>query len=456
MIEAVLTIFGQIIGQFIIELAAFAGIIFFSFKRRKQFVIRLILALIVILSVGFALSFFYYRFGDTVWGRVLVYFFLFAVFALALYFTFNEKIITVLFALGVAYALQNLMYKVWLLLYVGIEQAGWADNWGSNFRVIYLTIYYFFVAIFIIAVGLIYSFKFRKRITDHTFNKKVLSITAFCLVAAIVLCSVQDVYFAKISTIRENHFDNPNYYHLRHSSNLLSVLISILVIYLGFKSVVEKHLEKEVEYLEHAIKQSKQQYEISKDTIEMINIKCHDIKYHIRSLANSKDIKESDLKELEESVKIYDSKFDTGNQLLNVLLMEKSLYCEQHNINFSCMIDGGNFEFMESGDLYCMFGNLIDNALEAVSKIKDKEKRIINLSARRKGNIIFIEEDNYFVGELVFKDGLPVTSKEDKNYHGFGTKSLRMIVRKYGGELSTTSDNNIFHLSIILTDNKTK
>ena len=120
------------------------------------------------------------------------------------------------------------------------------------------------------------------------------------------------------------------------------------------------------------------------------------------------------------------------------------------------MIDGGNFEFMESGDLYCMFGNLIDNALEAVSKIQEKEKRIINLSARRKGNIIFIEEDNYFVGELVFKDGLPVTSKEDKNYHGFGTKSLRMIVRKYGGELSTTSDNNIFHLSIILTDNKTK
>lgn len=456
MIESVLSIFGQIIVEFIVELAAFSGIIFFSFKRRKYFIIRLVLAVLIILAMGFALSFFYYRFGDTALGRVFVYFNLFAVFALTLYFTFNEKIITILFALGVAYALQNLMYKAWLLLYVGIEQAGGADNWGSNFRIIYLTIYYFFVAIFIIAVGLIYTFKFRKKITEHTFNKKVLTITAFCLVATIVLCSFQDVYFAKISTIRENHFDNPNYYYLRHSSNLLSILISVLVLYLGFKSVVEKHLEKEVEYLEHAIKQSKQQYEISKDTIEMINIKCHDIKYHIRSLANSKDIKESDLKELEDSVKIYDSKFDTGNQLLNVLLMEKSLYCEQHNINFSCMIDGGNFEFMESGDLYCMFGNLIDNALEAVSKIKEKEKRIISLSARRKGNMIFIEEDNYFVGELEFVDGLPITSKEDKNYHGFGTKSLRMIVRKYGGELSTTSENNIFHLSIILTDNKTK
>ena len=70
--------------------------------------------------------------------------------------------------------------------------------------------------------------------------------------------------------------------------------------------------------------------------------------------------------------------------------------------------------------------------------------------------MIFIEEDNYFVGELEFIDGLPITSKEDKNYHGFGTRSLRMIVRKYGGEMSAISKNNVFHLSIILTDNNTK
>ena len=456
MIDAVLSIYGQIIVQFIVELALFSVIIFFFLKRRKLFVVRLIASLAVIFATGFALSFLYFYYGSTVWGRIIVYFTLFAAFAITLYFTFNERIIVILFALGVAYALQNTMYKTWLLIYVAIEQFGWADNWGTNFSLIYHTIYYLFVAFFAIAIGLIYILKVHKRFTDRNFNKKVLTITALALIATVVLCSYQDIYFGRLSTIRENHFDNPIYYYLRQSGNLISLLCCILIIYLGFKAVVESHLEKEVEYLEHTIKQSRQQYEISKDTIEMINIKCHDIKYHIRSLANSGEIKESDLKELENSVKIYDSKFDTGNQLLNVLLIEKSLYCEQHSINFSCMIDGENFDFMESGDLYCMFGNLIDNALEAVSKIKEKDKRIISITAKRRGNIIFIEEDNYFVGELEFQDGLPVTIKEDKNYHGFGTRSLRMIVRKYGGEMTATSENNIFHLSIILTDNKTK
>jgi len=455
MIDEVLSIYGHIIVQFIIELALFTAIICFFFKRRKLFIIRLIISLITIFASGFALSFLYYYVGNTIWGRIIVYFTLFAIFSIGLYFSFKERIIVSLFALGVAYAIQNAMYKAWLFIYVGLEQLGWAENWGVNFSLIYHTIYYLFVIIVAIIIGLIYILKVHKRFTDRNFNNNVLIITALALVATIVLCSYQDIYFAKLSTIRENHFDNPIYY-LRQSGNLISLLCCILIVYLAFKAVIENHLEKEVEYLEHTIKQSKQQYEISKDTIEMINIKCHDIKYHIRSLASSGEIKESDLKELENSVKIYDSKFDTGNQLLNVLLIEKSLYCEQHSINFSCMIDGENFDFMESGDLYCMFGNLIDNALEAVSKIKDKEKRIINITARRRGNMIFVEEDNYFTGELEFKDGLPVTIKEDKNYHGFGTRSLRMIVRKYGGEITATSENHIFHLSIILTDNRTK
>ena len=456
MINEVLEIYGRIIVEFIFELSAFVGIIFSFFKRRKYFIPRLIGSLIVIFASGFGLSFFYYLYGATAWGRVIVYFTLFAIFAITMYFTFNEKLIVILFALGAAYALQNTMYKLWLIFYVALNQFGLVDNWSNNFELIYHTIYYTFIVIFVVVIGLIYIFKVHKRFNDRSFNTKVLIITAFSLVTTIVLCSYQDVYFMGFSTIRENHFDDVSYYYLRQSGNLISLLTCVLVLYLGFKSVIENRLEKEVEYLEHTIKQSKQQYEISKDTIEMINIKCHDIKYHIRSLASSGEIKEEDLKKLEESVNIYDAKFDTGNQLLNVLLCEKSLYCEQHKINFSCMIDGTNFDFMESGDLYCMFSNLIDNALEATMKIKEKDKRVINLTAKRRGNIIFIEEDNYFVGELEFQDGLPITSKDDKNYHGFGTRSLRMIVRKYGGEMTTTSSGNIFHLSIVLTDNKAK
>ena len=141
----------------------------------------------------------------------------------------------------------------------------------------------------------------------------------FCLLTTVVLCSFEDIAFKNMSTGREHHFDNTTLLLLRQSGNLLSILSCVLVLYLSSKAIKENHLANEVEYLEHTIKQSKQQYEISKDTIEKINIKCHDIKYQIRSLANTSNIDQNELKKLEDSVEIYDSKLDTGNQMLNVL-----------------------------------------------------------------------------------------------------------------------------------------
>ena len=442
--------------EFTFELAAFEVIVFHFFDRYKHTIPRILLSLAFILVVGFGLSFFYYFFGNTVWGRVLVYFTIFFAFIVSSKFVFNEQIVPIVFSLGMAYAIQNIMYKTWLMIYVFFEQIGFTNVWGNNFDVIYRVFYYTFLVVFIAFTAVIFNKFFKNKLSEKTFSKKILVITILCLLTTIVLCSFQDVMFNDLSTVRENHFESDTLYFLRQSGNLLSLLTCILVLYLCSKSIMESRLEKEVEYLEHTIKQSKQQYEISKDTIEMINVKCHDIKYQIRSLASSGNISEDELKKLENSVQIYDSKFETGNQMLNILLWEKSSYCEQNGITFSCMIDGENFAFMDSGDLYCLFGNLIDNALEAVTKIKDVNKRVIHLSAKRRGNLVLIDEDNYFAGKLEFVDGLPLTSKDDKKYHGFGTRSLKIIAHKYGGEFSASSNHNIFRVSIILTDNTTK
>ncbi|MCX4287504.1 MAG: ATP-binding protein, partial [Clostridia bacterium] len=197
--------------------------------------------------------------------------------------------------------------------------------------------------------------------------------------------------------------------------------------------------------------QGERQYRISKDSIELINIKCHDIKYKLDALMAQGDMGADAVKALRDSISFYDLKKDTGNQLLNVLITEKGFYCEQNGINFSCMIDGEKLEFMEAGDLYCLFGNLIDNALEAVKEIEDKARRIVNLSVKAKGGFILVQEENYFNGVREFEDGLPITTKKDKNSHGFGMRSLRMIVKKYGGELTTFVSDNIFHLNIIFS-----
>ena len=65
--------------------------------------------------------------------------------------------------------------------------------------------------------------------------------------------------------------------------------------------------------------------------------------------------------------------------------------------------------------------------------------------------MVWAQEENYYAGDLTFRDGLPVTTKADKDYHGFGMQSIRMIVRKYEGELNTYTSDGVFHLNILFT-----
>lgn len=114
------------------------------------------------------------------------------------------------------------------------------------------------------------------------------------------------------------------------------------------------------------------------------------------------------------------------------------------------MVNGEKLTFIKDSDLYCLFGNIIDNAIDAVSSVSDEEKRIINLTTKSQGNMLIIQQDNYFDGTLNFVDGLPETTKKDKINHGYGMKSIRMITHSYGGEMVVKADNNMFNLSILL------
>lgn len=447
----VLYLYGIIIVEFLFEYSVFAALFLYKLNRRNNFVLRASLCFAAIFAIGLPVACFYTLFGNTVWGRITVYGFLFLAFVLLAYLCFEENYFTVLIGCGMAYAAQNLTYKVYLIIWTLGEWFCLYDNWGERFDLFYRLVYY---TVFIICT-VCFRFAFIKRIAvklkSRSLNYKMLFITFFILGITVLLCSVEDVYFAKLSIDRENRFDNYVYYVLRQTGNAFSAVCCLIVVLLASKSIMESHLLREVEYLKYAVQQGEKQYQISKDSIELINIKCHDIKYKLDALSAQGNLRVEELKELRDSISFYDLKKDTGNSLLNVLINEKSLYCEQNGITLSCMIDGKKLEFIEAGDLYCLFGNLIDNALEAVKEIEKKECRIVNVSVKSKGNIVIVQEENYFIGERQFSDGVPLTTKQDKSSHGFGMRSIGMIVKKYGGELKAFTADGIFHLNIIFT-----
>lgn len=92
----------------------------------------------------------------------------------------------------------------------------------------------------------------------------------------------------------------------------------------------------------------------------------------------------------------------------------------------------------------------MDNAIEATSCINIKEKRCIVLNIHSVGKFITVTVKNYYNGTLkFFNEGLPLTNKEDKTYHGYGLKSIQAIVQKYGGTLSIFTEEQIFKLNML-------
>ena len=154
------------------------------------------------------------------------------------------------------------------------------------------------------------------------------------------------------------------------------------------------------------------------------------------------------VKEIEDVISIYDSTVKTGNEALDIILTEKSLYCSKHDIKLCCIIDGEKLSFMKSADLYALFGNVIDNAIEAVERL-DSGKRTISLSVKQINSFLTVNIHNWYEKEISFIDNLPKTTKSDTSMHGYGMKSVQMICRNYGGEMSINTENKVFNLNIV-------
>lgn len=229
-------------------------------------------------------------------------------------------------------------------------------------------------------------------------------------------------------------------------------LAALFVLYLQNASELRYTAQRELDALRQLQAQREEQYRVSKENIALINQKCHDLKHQIAALRTIRDGEQIDrqITEMESAVMIYDSAVKTGNAALDVVLTEKSLYCEANGINLTCLVDARCLDFVEVVDLYSMFGNALDNAIESVMKEPDISKRVIQVAGYREKDFVLIRVRNYCENPPTLVDGLPQTSKEDNGYHGFGIRSIRTTAQKYGGDISIDVGSNFFSLQILL------
>lgn len=220
------------------------------------------------------------------------------------------------------------------------------------------------------------------------------------------------------------------------------------------RSMEEKHtaVEQELATQRQLWHQRKVQLEAAQENLDLLNCKYHDLKHYIAALRSQNSLQDSAsvLDELEESVKVFDCAVRTGNTILDTVLTEKSLLCERRQITMTCVADGKLLQGMNTVDLYALLGNGVDNAVECVSQLSDPERRVISIEIFRVGDLVKIQIENFYGRQPQFEGDLPATTKSDREYHGFGLKSIRRTAEKYGGYMSVQAEDGLFLLHILL------
>ncbi|WP_231687006.1 ATP-binding protein [Bacillus sp. JCM 19034] len=224
------------------------------------------------------------------------------------------------------------------------------------------------------------------------------------------------------------------------------------ILYAYHIQLNELRIRHELEAMQKILQNQYSQYQQSKESIELINYKYHDLKNQIIALRAEEDPEKRNtyLNEMEDGIKAFEAQNKTGHHVLDTLLASKQMYCIKNGITLTCVADGTLLNNMDVVDICTIFGNALDNAIEHEMKIKNEEKRLIHVSLFTQKEFVMIRFENYFEGDLKLEGDLPATTKKDKFYHGYGLKSIRYTVQKYNGVVKVGLNNNWFELKIVI------
>lgn len=429
---------------FMLELFTAEFIFINRLRKRKYFVLRYAACLVVGFALAAALPLIYNGFYTT-----FVFLLLFAVTVPMTAFCCNAPWRNIFFCGVAAYTMQHFAYGVANLL-LALVREGQSPIFGmyfeGNFDINSFDAFTLIAALlYVLAYYVSYSalyFAFVRRIRrgeDFKIRSNaMMAVVGVGLIVDIVLNAVT-VYLGDRSSVV-----------VMVMSTVYESLCCLFLMYIQFELIKSENLKTELDFTQTMLREKERQYNLSKENIELINLKCHDLRHQIRSVGEKKDLPAEVVREIENAISIYDAKVCTDNEVLDIILTEKSLSCAMDGITLTCVADGRSLEFMDKTDVYALFGNALDNAIEAVRRLPESERNI-GVVVRSIGEMVSVNVRNSCDGNVKFgSDGFPLTSKENNGFHGIGIKSIRNIAEKYHGVSSVSVKDNTFNLNVLL------
>lgn len=401
-------------------------IISFYAKRRKYFTLRLAAVCTFYLAYIFVPAI-----PDTHWLlEFLRYIVAALLMVLAAWLLYDTSFVHALITGVSAYATTHIAYELYIFILLAVQA-----NIVQLFQTAYFVPFYILTEIATYAIIFLVLIFPNRHKGEIVYNVKWVVISIFLL----LFCILLNMWNVKTDNALSGY--------------VYDIIGTSLTLVIMFYMTMNTSMKQQMNAMQSKWVEKQEFYELSKENMDALNRKCHDLKHTLSLLDPGSAEAQKLAEDIEDTSTLYDMLPKTDSNALNTILTEKILFCRKNGIAFTYMCDTKHIGIIDTLDLFTLLGNALDNACESCLKLSDPSKKIINLVIYTKNNFLNINVENHFEGEIIFKNGLPQSSKSDKTSHGFGTKSIQYIAQKYFGEMSIHTKEQLFSLNILIPVN---
>jgi len=178
---------------------------------------------------------------------------------------------------------------------------------------------------------------------------------------------------------------------------LIHAATCALVLYVEYELLYNRQLQMEMALSSKLTSSHERQWRLSKANVDAINSKLHDMRHHIFRLLSKTDtdVDRELLQEISHELSVYDAHMHTANDALDIILSEKGLLCERNGIAFSCMADGTTLSHVKDAQLFQLFGDLMDEAIEESLRARGEERKAIVLDVRKRAGLAVVHLEHF-------------------------------------------------------------
>lgn len=228
---------------------------------------------------------------------------------------------------------------------------------------------------------------------------------------------------------------------------IFSVLASLL-----YKNILE--LARNRNELNISVCQQAANYQEMNQLNEELRVFRHDLKNHMLSLSSlleKQDISQAReyIAALSETLTATTKIVNTENYIFDAILAEKLEKARARQIQVDREVLIGKQLNIKNSDWSILFGNALDNAIEACERVTDTTPRI-SIFIQYSGNILQTRISNTAAEKPTMSGKSLISTKNDPHNHGIGLKNIQAIVKKYNGVIETRYEDGIFTLSFLL------